>query len=255
MKIHGNFKIFFEIVMHEMATIIQPIQEDPTIKKELEDALWNSINDLDGPRVISKKPNDKAMFISRKLFHPVSEIFSSVESLENISIYVGSFPYKNKDISRLEYFKYHIENYLNEIYILKNRLIAYLKLLERSYKNCNRTQDISSALRPQYEIVSNALSGYVDVRGSHVHELRYSDADIDRLSTLNLLSNSREESLSEVFLSQFIAEYRKTRKKWVGKIKQDIEEINKLLDGYFSAIIQAICTDGTIIYPTNTKWA
>ena len=81
----------------------------------------------------ARKYSPRELFASHTLYTPLSEIMKSFHSLENIKIYIGSFPYKNNKIKKDDYLRYHLENYLNELYILKNRLIAYIDTLIKAY--------------------------------------------------------------------------------------------------------------------------
>ncbi len=254
MQLQGNFKKFFEAVMHEMEGVIKPKVSDPALNKEIGQAILNTIFDLDGPKEVQKNPEDKAIFVANKIFRPLSEILTNIEALENISVYAASFPYRRQGISRLDYLKYHIENYLNELYILKNRLISYLTIIERAYKKCDRASEISKELKPVYQIVSGTLDGYINIRGSHVHDKRYSDTDFDRLTNLSLLSMSQDKEFSNIFQGMFVEEYRKTRKKWVGKMKRDLEAIEQLLEIFFSPIVNSLVINGKLIYPSNVHW-
>lgn len=254
MDLEGNTRKYFEIVMDEMTTAMNLKEMDEEHRKEVGEAILNTALDRDGPRSASRRFNDKLLFISNKLFKPFSEIFSNLEALENIGIYVRSFPYKRQGISQVDYLKYHVENYLNEIYILKNRLIAFLTLIERAYRKCERSDQIHAILRPIYELVSTALDGYINVRGAHVHENRYSDSDFDRLGTLNLLSKSGDDEVSRLFKGLFSECYRTTRRKWVGKIRRDIRAIEQLLEIYCTALVDSVIKDGKVVFPSNVRW-
>ena len=218
--------------------------------------MSNSLFDLDGPKTVSERASDKAYFVANKLFRPLSEIMNNFEALENIAIYSGSFPYKKHGVSRISYLRYHIENYLNELYILKNRLIAYLKIIERSYRKCDRFGEIHKIMEPVYNIVSRSLEGYVNIRGAHVHANRYTDSEIDRLAELELFSRlSDDKEMSQLLHSVFIQQYRVIRKKWVGKMQDDIEALRKLIDIYFENLCKAIVSENRIQYPSSSKWA
>jgi len=237
-------------VQMEIALDFMNIERD----KELGQVAFNSLFNLDGPKTVSKKPPEKSIFIVNKLFKPFSEILNSIEAIENISVFIRSFPYKKQNISRVHYLKYHIENYLNELYILRNRLISYLKIIERAYRKSNNYSHIERTLKPVYNFISSAFKGYTEIRGIHVHQNRYSDDDISRLSSLELLS--RGDSKQEKFLKNyFIFEYKKVRKKWMKKIKDDMHSIHDLLNYYFKQLILAISENGKIKYPSHVKWA
>lgn len=254
MQLEGNFKEYFESVMAEMESAASPEDGCEETRKELAEALNNTVWGLDGTRIISKRPDDKSVFIFSKLFKPLSELVTNMEALENISVYSASFPYSRQNISRLDYLKYHIENYLNELYILKNRLIAYLTTLERAYRKSGNIDQIKCAFEPLYKNVSSSFEGYVNIRGAHVHQNRYTDEEIDRLSTLSVLTLSKDENFRSVIKPLFITEYKKVRKKWVGKMQSDIHTLHKILSEYFRVVSSVLVNNGKIIYPTNVMW-
>jgi len=252
MKLKGHFKIYFEAVMFEVTSFAIPSEGTPEYE-QLKENMGNSLFNENKSSHIAIKQSDKALFIESKLFRPLSEIMNNIEALENISIYAASFTYKKQGISRISYLRYHIENYLNELYILKNRLIAYLTLIERSYKKCGRKEHISNELKPIYEIVSNSLGKYINVRGAHVHQQRYTDSEIDKLVELELLSTHSEGKYSNLMTHLYMENYKKIRQKWVGKMKNDIIEVEKLTEIFFEKICNSIISNEKIIYPKNTK--
>ncbi len=254
MQLDGYFKKYFESVMAEMESAIRPEYECEETRDELAKALGNRVWGLDGPRIITKRPEDKSVFIFTKLFKPLSELITNMDALENISIYVARFPYSGQKVSRLDYLKYHIENYLNELYILKNRLIAYLTSLERAYRKSDNIEQIKRVFKPLYNNISESLEAYVNIRGAHVHKNRYTDEDLDRLSTLSVLATSQDENFKSIIQPLFIAEYKKVRKKWVRNMKRDIQELHQILSHYFKAMSSVLIDKGKIIYPANAAW-
>ncbi|MEZ4087127.1 MAG: hypothetical protein R3B71_02190 [Candidatus Gracilibacteria bacterium] len=65
---------------------------------EIETILRNVLWDREGPRRITNEEADnrKNILIMDKLFLPFSEIATSYDSIQNISIYIGVFPFKKK---------------------------------------------------------------------------------------------------------------------------------------------------------------
>lgn len=177
---------YFEMILSVTQGIMAPMIEE--VKEESQNVIMNSILGLEGPKSKERDPSPREYFIANKLFRPMSEFMYSLEAIENIAVYARSFPYKRQGISRATYLKYHAENYLNELYLLKNRLIAYLKLIGKSYKKSEISKHVAKTISPLYTVVSKTLKGYIQVRGAHVHKHRYSDDDFDRLSALELLS-------------------------------------------------------------------
>lgn len=223
--------------------------DDTKTKKEFGEAVRNIIFDIDGRRTISKKPGKKELFHAKRIFRPLSEVLNSFESIQNISVYIRSFPYKRQGISEVNYLRYHIENYLNELYILKLRLERYLKTLSRAYKRTKWKDQINKIVEKLNSYVQQAFEVSINARGYHIHEYRYTDDDLDRLSTLNLYSNASDEKLANIAKSLFGSAYRDIRKKWVKKIESDMKGIHDLLELYFKGLTPIISENGKIIYP------
>jgi hypothetical protein len=238
--------------MNTFNEVLSPILEEK--HEGSEEAIMNSILGLQGPKSINRNPTSYEYFISNKLFRPLSEIIQTVQSIENIAVYIKSFPYKRQKISRVAYLKYHVENYLNEIYVLKNRLISYLQLIDKSYKKSTAGSEVSKKTLPLYTLTSEALKNYTDIRGAHVHKYRYSDDDFDRLSSLELLTMvEREDKFGIIMVNLSNQAYSEIRTKWVKKINSDITEINRLLEIYFENILLAITKDEELIFPDKIK--
>jgi hypothetical protein len=243
-------KKYLDIIFNQMteAVDLKNIEKN----KEVGHVIFNNLFNLDGPKKVKRDPSVSSIFIANLFFEPFLEILNSVEAIENISVFVKSFPYKKQNISRVHYLKYHIENYLNELYILKNRLITYLKIIERAYKKSDHYSHIEKTLKPFYNFISNSFEGFIETKGIHVHMNRFFDDDISRLSSLELLS--RGDSKPEIFIkNHYIFTYRQIRKKWMKKIKDDMYTINNLLNQYFKELILAICEEDKIIDPSQIK--
>jgi hypothetical protein len=250
MEYQGSIKKYFDMILGVAQRMMEPIFEKG--RKELGNSLMDSILGANVAPSVKQKISPKDYFIANKLFRPLSEIINTIEAIENNSIYARSFPYKRQGISQAIYLKYHIENYLNELYLLKNRLISYLKLIDKSYKRSKRYKQVAESIFPLYSLVTDSLEGYIRVRGTHVHQYRYSDKDFDRLSTLELLSRGEKE-ISNIMQNLYNDAYRETRKVWVKKITTDIVGIHKLLEYYFKGLLAAISKDGELLLPENIR--
>jgi hypothetical protein len=238
---------YSEIVMNEFRSCMPFGDKDA--EKELGQSIINTILDIDGETKISNSPSRKDKFIANKLFRPMGEILKSVEAIENISVYIRSFPHKRHNISKLSYLLYHVENYLNEIYILKCRLISYLNIVKKAYAGAGNAE---KTLEPLYEAITHVFQGYVNLRGTHVHEARFSDKDFDKISTMELLSRSKDE-MGNFFNILYKQEYKKIRAKWCKKIESDIKSINSFLELYFDILKLIIYKDEQLIIPTNYR--
>jgi len=243
---------YLRILMHAMDGAL----DAPGLMENLEvqEAVWNTVFDEDGPRVADTKPSDKSRFVATKLFHGFSEIFSSRERLKQIEQYIKRFPYRDTGISRLDYLRYHIENWLNEVYILKERMIAYNTAITRSYRKSNNADLLESQLSQSSKSVSASLQGVISVRGAHVHNSRYTDDDLDRLRTLELLLLAESE-LTPIFRKLYLEVYKSTRRKWFKNMRTNHDAIEIILNAYSQTLIDCVTEGEVVVFPSNTKWA
>ena len=185
------------------------------------------------------------------------EIANSYYCLLDIEIYIGRFPYNKTGISKTRHLSYHMENYLNEIYILRERLNAYLKKIGRLYKGDPSHETILKKIEPLFALVNKSLKDIIDTRCSHVHKIRFHSEDLDRLSSLELLSTllSTHGNNELTFIKNFFnLEYRTIRRKFKIVIKNNNKQIKILLDACFDVLYE-IVTDqqGNIKYPETIK--
>lgn len=234
--------------------VLMPIKNlSPTQKQLSEEVAYNTVLNKKGPREIKINHSQKTLFIANKLFRPMLEIISTMEVIENIPIYMSSFPYAKSKISKLSYIKYHLENFMNEVYILEKRLFAYFKLIEKEYREETNAIHIKKVLKLTSKHVEDSLKNVRSLRGGHVHKFRYSDNDLDHLSALQLLSthkDKREEDLPFYCRPDYFdAQYKIIRKEKVKNIKDGIEKLWDILETCFEAMLSIISKDGEIIYP------
>jgi hypothetical protein len=249
-NIKGKYtSTYFELVLKEARATVS--LEDDEDRFGLGQAIMNVITQS-GPTVVSKKPSIRDKFIANKIFRPMSEILTSIWLIENIAIYVRTFPHKRQNVSHLSYLRYHVENYLNEIYILQTRLISYLNTLEKAYRKSEQGPKISEIIEPLCTFVCDSLKSYNQARSSHVYVARFSDKEIDRLSALDLLSIG-DDDFANLMKNIFLSSYRAARKKWADKIQKDSIDINKLLDVYFEVLTKVLFRDEHLIIPENYK--
>ena len=173
------------------------------------------------------------------------EIAESVEALQDIAVYVRSFPYRRSGISKVTYLRYHVENYLDELYILQNRMKAYLVFIARQYRLDSRSDRISALGQAVKEHFTEALSDAVTARGTHVHQRRHSDQDLVRLRLLWPLRDDepRRENIYELSYKQA----RKSKRLWIEQTNRMIET---LLDVYFEYLLELLFDhDGRLRFP------
>ena len=129
----------FEIFQNNFAKIFKDfLLEDLDVKKsEYGTAMYNLMFDEKGSRSVHTNSSPYERFLL-SIWQGFIEITNSYQNLNDIPYYINSFPYKSKKLSKVRTFKYDYENYLSEIYILKERLLKYLTDIGRLYKKDER---------------------------------------------------------------------------------------------------------------------
>lgn len=200
----------------------------------------------------------KSYFINNTIFLPFTEISSSLESLINISLYID-FPvpleYKT-DISQWTYLRYHIENHLHEIYILKIRLNRYISWLKDCYNHNSDSVKVRSELDKIKAIIDSEFKWIIDTRDEHVHEERFSDNKLDQISYLELLTKSTDIAFVERLESVLEVAHLEWKDKWEWVMNKNIDSLIDILDAYFwwiLSILQDPKNKDDIIYPDDIK--
>lgn len=70
-----------------------------------------------------------------------------------LRFYVGKFPYRKTQIAKHRHLQFHVEAFLHELYILQERLVKFLKFIERQHRR--------DARLPQIKAVCEVLKKFV----------------------------------------------------------------------------------------------
>jgi len=167
--------------------------------------------------------------IAMDLFNGFLEVSHSYDRLLDIEVYASRFPYGNTRITRMGHLRFVVEAYLHESYTLAERLESYPKVITRRLGKLHPDIDYARACKNAQDFAKAALKNIVDVRGSHVHQRRFSTPDLDHADMYDLfrtLNDAGEDKL----LGEFV--YREARRKWLKLIRTNNLAIGKLLDAY-----------------------
>lgn len=189
-----------------------------------------------------------------KLFKSYTEITKTLETLDNISVFIRRFPFARSKVSPESYLQFHIEAYLSEVYILRERSNSLVKLVERQFKRDPHLTNVNEVCQQILNLTQQTLGPVVDVRSNHVHKVRFQDDDISRLETLNLLKldPTPDRRLNWDWLYKH--EYKKTRKKWTDQIKTNNKASRELIDQLLEAIYPIIFDqDGHLRIPNGIR--
>lgn len=220
--------------------------------KEFKEAI---INDIFSPEESRKAKRDFLPhdFFYSFLFNGFDEIIITFERLQDLETYISYFPKTKTSLTKINYLRFLIENHLNEIYILKERLVKYFKKIKDFYKVDCRYTLVKNICQQLINRVEDSFKNIKYYRHSHTHKFRYSDKDIRRLETLSLHEeylNELKKILSAHIIPNFKTEYRKVRNKWKKIFKKNNEDIKIVLNDCFKEVNKIIFPgDGEISYP------
>ncbi|WP_299979081.1 hypothetical protein [uncultured Pseudoteredinibacter sp.] len=179
-----------------------------------------------------------------KIFKGFTDICETIETIELLLVLVGLNPPRSKRISIDLYFKHIIASYISEIYILKERLNSYATKISRMYSKADPSLDIKADFDDLYSRIKDSLEGINNTRNLHVHSERYSDFDLNWLSSLRLVSE-----VDDSFELALNCKYKELKAKWKKQVFDNNKAIAKLLTSYFDTIFRLISVDGKIVLP------
>lgn len=171
------------------------------------------------------------------IFNGFTEIREALETLELTELLVGLNPPRSKRIDKDGYLKFLIGAYLQEMYILEQRLTAYGKKIARLYNK----PKLPSLVQ---EVVYNPLEGIINTRGAHVHTRRFNDERLNMVSTMALFRRMGHELGEDL---EF--EYKIAQRQWRNQIRANNQATMKLVDQYFRVMHVVMCKDNKIIFP------
>jgi len=220
--------------------------------KEFKEAM---IRDIFSPKESSEDKKDflpHDIFFSF-LFNGFDEIILTLERLQDLETYISHFPKTKTSNKKINYLCFLIENHLNEIYILKERLVAYYKKIKNYYKGDSRETLVKNKCKQLIDAIENTFKNIKYYRHSHIHRFRYSNKDIKRLETLSIheeILRKAKNILPSYIIPNFNTEYRKVRNEWKNIFKKNNKSIKTVLNNCFKEINVIIFPkDGEISYP------
>ncbi len=208
---------------------IEKIRDDKSRQAILRDNIRSKI--FDAPQQIiestNRSPEEESLL---KIFNGFLEIREAFDVMSDIPVYLQKpFP-KVRKISKPRYLRYHVANYFNEIYILRERLKSYKKIVIRLTRKIKQKPDLSSICRTD-EIIA-ILDKPVDLRGEHVHRKRLTNEEFEKLDFLEIISGEESLPFEEMLDSQAL----RYKAEWVEVLKANNSVIKQLLSEYFHEI-------------------
>ena len=169
------------------------------------------------------------------------EIEATLNALSLIEALIGVAPPRSKHVNRSEYLTFLVGAYLQEVYILDQRLDTYAKRVGRAYKG---RLDATTVMTP----IRHTLNTILRRRGAHVHESRYEDRQLGFLQGVAYVQH-----LIEGLESLAAHHYKRIQTEWHEQIKANNQTTLGLLEDYFGALLIAVSKDGNLILPRTGK--
>jgi hypothetical protein len=189
------------------------------------------------------------------LFHEYKEINDTFGSLQNIAKYISHFPRTDGRSEKINYFKFLIITNTNETYILKERLVKFLRKFSRLYRKSKKHPEVKKTCNNMIKIVEKNLENNKAIRNNHVHVRRYSNEDIKRLEEIDYfleLLGDTKDIFPRKFIPNFDKEFKEIRSKWKNTFIKNNQTIKEMLNIIFNMINKVVFTeDGKLIYPED----
>ncbi len=207
-----------------------------------------------GPPTPPRKRTGRSHFHQLLTYH-LAEIQTTLDTMRDIEFYMGRFPYSEAKIARHRHLIFHVQAFLNELYILQQRLDGLLTFIERQYRKDPRLDYIKDVCKLLKNFVTESMKKGVEIRGSHVHKWRLSDNDHDRLIGIDLYTKMPNEKIQVAFKKFYDSEYKKVRKRRREWVANGIKVSQELVDGYFDALFELVFdASGVMMYPSRLKF-
>ncbi len=91
--------------------------------------------------------------VYRKIFYGYSEILNARDALKLSQSLISVAPPRSVKVNKDEYLIYNINSFLNDIYILKERLNTYATWIKRLYRNNLKKKKIEESIDPLFEFI------------------------------------------------------------------------------------------------------
>ena len=201
------------------------------------------------------KENSAPDQLLRPVFYGFMEISRTVEMLKDVEIHIRRSPFSRNGIPRGRRLLFLIHAYLNELFILRERLLAYATALERLYRKGPRAMEVSEAARKARELAKEGFARISSIRGSHVHERRFTDDKLEHFLTTELImTHSESPELGPKDRRYMEWEYKQVKGEWTKGAKAVNRVVGHLLDAYAALLYSCLFDmEGRFIEPNTEK--
>jgi len=163
-----------------------------------------------------------------KWFREFQEIDTSVERLQQALVYLthypGAKPFRSHRLSEAEWIRYHVEVYVQELYILYQRLGRFLRKVDKVAKGASDDAGLAM-VRALKQAVKDGFSHAVHIRSGHVHEFRLQDEVLSNLDLALLFSRGPSRKKLPMLRAARQARYAAALNKWRKQMRDKNRDI------------------------------
>lgn len=193
---------------------------------------WIGIRQSDGsPKPVEPSMNERYWI---NWFREFVEIQASVQRLEQALVYLSHYPasrvFRFHGLSEADWLRYHIEAYIQETYILCERVKRFLRKVEKATIAANDKDGLRS-VRMLKTVVDDTFKKVLRTRGSHVHEYRFDDDGLKQLDGLVILTK-----MGKLRVLRPIREFRYTTT--LNKLRKQVRTNNKETHKFCTALFE-----------------
>jgi hypothetical protein len=181
--------------------------------------------------IIALSPRQKFFM---EVFQDCYEIYSGFYRLRLVETFIGKL--LNSGSGNADELSYHVEKHLEDVYIVKNRIISFLRVLQKRLRGKDFV-DLAKKVSDCEALVERGFEEIIRIRGSHVHVERFAGTDIKRLATLDLLVLAGKMEELREFRQTVLAS---AVEEWGKAIKANNDAIENLIDRVFDDLTPII---------------
>ena len=177
---------------------------------------------------------EKTLLVIAENMREISYILNYLSD-SKLYVYLNPTPFIKSKITNARYLNYHMHNYFNNVYILKERMSAFLQRIKRSSKDAGTKRVAGS----YHATIEQYFKPYGKIRDKHTHLVRYIDDDISTLEAFEDAYGSSFFNDNKLIKKNHISmAYSEVKKPWLNFMKISDISINNLVSEYFDFIIR-----------------
>jgi hypothetical protein len=185
------------------------------------------------------------------VFRRFTELTDCVDRLDLCLSFIKAPMPRRKGLKADDYLMYHITFYLQEVFVLEERLRAYATtVLRLRKKRLGLRPGDSEMVDEMLAFIRRALSNVALARGAHVHERAFRDEEMRDLSMFSFLSVHNSESPEWQPIAKQL--YRMAQSRWVEQIAKSREAVTEILNAYSDLMFNLVFDGSPSLLPNNS---